>query len=203
MDISDQKRILDSVKESITETTQKTEESASYFIIGLASAILVAVIIILAAVSGKNAQIDTYDQQIKTDVTDQLKNLEKEQKQISSVFTQLDALETSLTKRLKYSQVLSDLGKNQYQKSRWTSITVKGEAVSISGEADGFEDVAKTVVGLKNLKSIKAVKLTSATLNQEKAVVGYVIDLTVDLKEYRNPLAKKTEVTATAPEVQQ
>lgn len=202
MDISDQNRILESVKESITETTQKTEESASYFIVGLAAAVVIAVIVVLAAVSSKNAQIATYDEQIKTDVTNQLANLEKEQKQISSVFTQLDTLESSLSKRIKYSQLFSDLTKNQYQKSKWTAVTVQGDAVSITGEANSFEDVAKTVVALKSLESVKNIKLTSATLSQERQVISFVIDVKVDLKGYKNPIAKPSPtstVTAGVP----
>jgi len=196
LDITDQNRILESVKESITETTQKTEESASYFIIGLSGAIVIAVLVLLAAVSGKKAQIASYDQQIQSDVTDQLKGLSVEQDQISSVFTQLDVLETSLLRRVKYSGVFSDLAKNQYQKSKWTSVTVKDNIVSITGEANNFEDVAKTVVAYKSLASVTDAKLTSANLNQERQVVSFVIDLTFDLKGYNNPIVPKSTTSA-------
>lgn len=198
-------RLLESVKEDIAEATgESPQEKIAFFIIGLALAVVACSIYVFGLQKYKNSQISYLDQQISDEVTTPLKNLSKDKAQADLVLSQIDVLTTSLSKRIKYDQVLKDFRDNQYKNARWTSFAFddsKGE-ITISGVAGNFDDMAKTVTAFRGMKAVQDVKLVSFGINADSKEVSFTISAKVDLSSYKVLSDNKSEAkSATVPSV--
>jgi hypothetical protein len=183
----EQNRLLESVKEDITGATgESSQEKVAFFIIGLALAVVACSIYVFGSIKYKNSQISSLDQQINDEVTTPLKNLSEEKAQADLVLSQIDALTTSLSKRIKYDQILKDFRDNQYKNARWTSFGFSNDdkKITISGSAGNFDDVAKTVAAVKGMKAVQDVKLVSVSINTDSKEVNFTVDAEVDFSPY-------------------
>jgi len=187
----DQNRLLDSVKNDITASPQKkSEEVTAFFIIGLAVAVIAGTVFVLADIASKKAKVTALNQQIVSDVTTPLKTMAKESKQSEQILTQIDALTLAISKKTKYSQIIKDLRDNQYKQSQWTSFSFNNGKVTIAGNAGNFEDVNKSVVALRQTKSVTSVKLVTVNINPESQKVEFSVDVTVNMDLYKTTLPK-------------
>lgn len=200
MDTQEQNKLLQSVKDDLSASRERSDEAVSYFIIGLSLAVIASIIFLLTYTSSKKSQIETYDEQIKNEVTTPLKTLEKEEGELSNISSQIDLLAASLSKRTKYSAILSDLAANQYKKSRWTGFNIKDGNLIIKGQADNFIDVAKSITAMKRLNSIKSIKLTNVNLDQDSKKIDFTVEAKADLKSYAFLPAKQSSPTVTPDE---
>jgi len=188
---------VEQTEENIEKTTtHKTEEAVSYFLVGLFGATIISVLILLGIQKGKEMKIATYDQQIKTEVTDQLIALAPEKKQMETVLSQLDALTIALTSRVKYSSMMTDFENNTFKKSLWTNFSLSQNTISINGTADDYESAAKAAASYRNIKAVRDVKLTSATSNEESKKVDFVLSITFDSSLYKTTATKTAETSA-------
>jgi Tfp pilus assembly protein PilN len=197
----EQNRLLESVKEDIAGATgESSQEKIAFFIIGLALAVVACSIYVFGSQKYKNSQISSLDQQINDEVTTPLKNLSEEKAQADLVLSQIDALTTSLSKRIKYDQILKDFRDNQYKSARWTSFGFNdnGKKITISGVAGNFDDVAKTVAAIKGMKAVQDVKLVSVSINADSKEVNFTIDAEVDFSPYKLLSANKSEAQSAA-----
>lgn len=184
----EQDRLLESVKEDITGATgESSQEKVAFFLIGLSLAVVACSIYVFGSQKYKNSQISSLDQQINDEVTTPLKNLSKEKAQADLVLSQIDALTTSLSQRIKYDQILKDFRDNQYKNARWTSFGFNDndKKITISGGAGNFDDVAKTVAAFKGMKAVQDVKLVSVGINADSKEVNFTIDIGVDFSSYK------------------
>jgi len=178
---SEESRFLESVKEDIADVAEgDNQEKAVYFIIGLSIATVLVSIFVFALSMSKSSQIQSLDAQINEQVTIPLKNLAKERKQVTAIASQLDVLNTALSSRVKYAQLIRDLATNTYKQSKWTGIDYSEEKIVLSGAADDFLSVSKVVSALENFKVIKSVNLTSVNIEEESKSIEYMIELEVD-----------------------
>ncbi|MCX6809944.1 MAG: PilN domain-containing protein [Candidatus Berkelbacteria bacterium] len=202
MSSEEQNRLLDSVKDDITASPQKkSEEMTAFFIIGLAVAVVAGTVFVLANISSKKAKITSLDQQIASDVTAPLKTMEKESKQSDQVLAQIDALTLAVSKKVKYAQAIKDLRDNQYKNSQWTSFSFNNGKISISGNSDSFEGVSKSVVAIRQTKSVTDVKLISVNINAETQKVEFALEVTLNMDLYKTilPKASASPTTSVTP----
>jgi Tfp pilus assembly protein PilN len=133
----------------------------------------------------KQNKLLTLDQQIAEEVATPLKSLEDEQIKNTTILAQLAALNTALSGRTRFSQLLSDLKANQYKKSLWSDFSVQNSTISISGKVDSYQDVAKAVAAMRNIKAVTDVKLSSASADKESAKVTFMVTITYDPSLYK------------------
>ena len=195
MDQGEKNKLLESFKSEVTETEDTKETSVAFVLIGLAIAVVVAVVVLFAFNSSKNNQLSALDQQIQNDVTVPLKNLAGEKKQTDSILDQISVLTTVLNKKLTLSQMLIDLSNNQYKLSRWSSLSYSQDKVTITAVADNFEDVLKTYNALKATKSVKSAKLVSTNINENTKKIEFTMEFSVNTDLYK--VVPKTAATAT------
>lgn len=192
---SEESRFLESVKEDIADVAEgDNQEKAVYFIIGLSIATVLVSIFVFALSMSKSSQIQSLDAQINEQVTIPLKNLAKERKQVTAIASQLDVLNTALSSRVKYAQLIRDLATNTYKQSKWTGIDYSEEKIVLSGAADDFLSVSKVVSALENFKVIKSVNLTSVNIEEESKSIEYMIELEVDQTGYKFLSQKKSSL---------
>lgn len=192
---SEENRFLASVKEDISDIGEgDNQDKATYFIIGLSIATVLVSIFVFALSMSKSSQIKSLDVQINEQVTIPLKNLAKERKQVTAVSSQLDVLNTALSSRIKYAQLVKDLATNTYKQSKWTGIDYSEEKIVISGASDDFLSASKVVSALENFKVVKSVNLTSVNIEEESKMIEYVIELEIDQTGYKFLSQKKSSL---------
>ena len=184
MDFAERQEAVEQAEESIERTTSSREEIGAFVIFGLLVSVIISTIIIFGLQKSKEAKISGLSEQIQSEVKSQLTTLAKEQKEITTVLNQLDALSLALTSRVKHSLLFADLKSHQLKKSQWSQVSVEGKTVSITGSADDFEGVAKAVAALRDMKAAESVKLTSAGLNEETKKVDFSLTVTLDIDQY-------------------
>ena len=187
----DRDRILRSVKKSVEEAGQKPEDSAYYFVIGLSFAISVGLIIVVSNLKFKENQLEVYGQKIQNEVTIPLKKMNANDNQIKDLNSQVNALETALSKRIDFGKFVSDLIHYQFNASKWTNLIVDSDKVAISMEADNFDGLQKSLKSLEQIPSITNTSLSDVSVNPDNQKVSYTVELTVDFSRYKvNPSAK-------------
>jgi len=192
---SEENRFLASVKEDISDIAEgDNQEKAVYFIIGLSIAAVLVSIFVFALSMSKSSQIKSLDVQINEQVTIPLKNLAKERKQVTAISSQLDVLNTALSSRIKYAQLVKDLATNTYKQSKWTGIDYSEEKIVLSGAVDDFLSVSRVVSALENFKVVKSVNLTSVNIEEESKMIEYVIELEIDQTGYKFLSQKKSSL---------
>lgn len=196
MQEEEKQKFLHSVKNDINFDDNKSSDIFSYFVIGLFCAVIVLIIVVFGLQKSKQVKLASIDTAIASDVTEPLKSLEKEKQQSDIVAKQLEVLTTALSSRVKYSQLMSDLTANQYKKSKWTSFAFQSTAISLSGSADSFDDVAKTVAAFRVMKAVQDISLKSVSLNQDSKKVDFTLEITVNKTLY-NYLPKTQAATGT------
>jgi len=194
---SEENRFLQSVKEDISDVAEGDgQEKAVYFIIGLSIATILVSIFSFALSMSKDSQITSLDTQINEQVTVPLANLAKERKQVTAISGQLDVLNTALTSRIKYGQMIKDLATNTYKQSQWTGIDYSDEKIILSGTSDDFLGASKAVSALEKFKAVKSVNLTSVNIEKESKLIEYVVEIEVDQTGYQYLSQKKTSVSS-------
>ena len=179
----DRERIIRNVRESVEEAGQSPEDSAYYFVIGLCVAIFAGLILITANVKYKTNQLDMYGQKIKEEIAKDSDQSNKDL-QVDDLNNQIASLQLALSKRIDFGKFFKDLSQNQYKRSKWSSISLNSEKVSISMEADNFEDMSKSVKAFENMPSLRHVSLSNVNVNSGNSV-SYTLDLIVDYSAYK------------------
>jgi len=181
----DRDRIVQNVKESVEEAGQNPEDSAYYFVIGLCVAVFVGLIVIIANIKTKTNELQVYRQKTQEEVTKQLSSSISAKNQIEDLNSQVEVLRLALSQRIDFSRFFKDLSSNQYQRSRWTDITLDSNKIAISMEADSFDDLNKSVKSLQNIPAIKTTSLSDVDVNPDSQKIQYIVELTVDFNSYR------------------
>jgi len=175
------------------------EEAVAYFIIGLFLACIVSMIAVFALIKSKEAKVSNLEEQIQSEVTSPLKDLEKEEKEVASVLGQIETLTKALTERVKYASLINDLKSNLYKKALWSQLSFQKDTATISGSVDTFEDLAKTVSVYKKMKGVGEVQLTSASVNTETKRIDYGLTIKLDMSSYKiNGARPKASATVSA-----
>ena len=186
MSSEENKKLLESVKDDITESVDENKEQVlSYFIIGVFAAVIILCVIFLGMQKARVNKLATLDTQINQEVSVPLKAMDSEVKQNETVLKQLNILSTMLSGREKYSTLLGDLKNNLFKKTLWDTFSVQKDTIALSGRVDKFEDVAKVTAGLKGVKAVKDIKLRSAALDKESGKVNYSLSITYDSALYK------------------
>lgn len=173
---SEEKRLLESVREEIAGLDKGSEqEKAAYFIFGLTIAVVLTSIFTMIMVVSKSSQINSLDSQINEQVTIPLNNLAKERKQVTSISSQLDVLKTALSSRINYQKILSVLAKNTYSKTKWVGFDYSDDKIVLTGLADDFAGVSKSVSAIKAASGVESAELTSVNINKENQSIEYAI----------------------------
>jgi len=187
MSSEENKKLLDSVKDDITESVDDNKEQVlSYFIIGVFVAVLFLCVVFLGMQKTRLNKLVTLDTQINQEVTIPLKAMDNEVKQNETVLKQLNILTMMLSGREKYSTLIGDLRNNLFKKTLWDNLSVQKNTIAISGKVDKFEDIAEVTAGLKNVKAVKEIKLRSATLDKESGKINYSLSIAYDETLYKN-----------------
>lgn len=199
--VSDEKnKFLESVKGDISEAEpQKRDELLSYFVLGVFVALMAFCVIMMGMQRTKQNKLIALDNQIEEDVTAPLKSLENEQIESATILKQLTALNIALSDRTKFSQLLSDLKSNQYKKSLWSDFNIQDGTISISGKVDSYQDVAKAVAAMRNIKAVTDVKLSSAVYDRDSSKVTFMVTVSYDPSLYK-AAAQATSTPQTAAE---
>lgn len=183
---SEEKRFLESVKEDISSATEDGEEGKSfYFIIGLTLATVIVSIFTFAMVMSKQSQVTLLEAQIEEEVTVPLRSLTKEREQVAAITNQLEVLNTALSSRIKYGQIVKDLALNTYKQTRWSGLDYSDDQIVLTGVADNFAEISKTVSGFENLRVAKMVDLSSVSIDETSGFVQYTINLKLDESGYK------------------
>lgn len=191
MSSEEKHQILEAVKQEIrADEGRDNEARLSYFVIGIFAGVLVALVLMMAWQKSKEYKISALDQTV-TDTDKNLKSLDDQESQSIGLLKQLDIFSVALSGRYSQSTILNDLRSNQYKKSKWTSLSFSKDGVVVSAQADSFEDVAKSVSALKNMKAVKEVNLTSAGLNSQTKKIDFEMTVLVDLSSYKTQAPKQ------------
>lgn len=199
MDFAERQKAVEQAEESIERATSSRGETAAFVIFGLLLAVVVGTVIIFGLQKSKEAKISSLSGQIQSEVRDQLATLSKEQKEITTVLGQLDALSTALSSRVKQSLLFNDLKAHQLKKSRWSQVSIENKVVTITGSADDFGSVAKAVAALRGMKAVESIKLASANLNQDTQKVEYSLSITLNTKQYEYAPANAKPTASASP----
>lgn len=201
---NEKEKLLQSVKRDISSTENSTSDGFSYFIIGLFCAVFILVIIVIGLGRSKENKLLSLDETYKTEVTEPLKALSNEQKASDNAIDQIDILTAALSKRIKYSLLMTDIVSKQFKKSVWQSFTLKKDTVSILGSADSYDDVAKSIAALRSLKAVQDVSLKAASKDENSSKINFTAQLKLDLKSYQYSSQAAVSATPSAStEVQQ
>jgi len=191
MSSEEKHQILEAVKQEIrADEGRDNEARLSYFVIGIFAGVLVALILMMAWQKSKEYKISALDQTV-ADTDKNLKALDDQESQSIGLLKQLDIFSVALSGRYNHSTILNDLRANQYKKSKWTSLSFSKDGVVVSAQTDSFEDVAKSVSALKNMKAVKEVNLTSAGLNSETKKIDFEMTVLIDLSAYKTQVPKQ------------
>ncbi len=192
MSSEEKRQILESVKQEIkADEGRDNEARLSYFVIGIFAGVLIAIVFMMAWQKSKEVKLSAQNQTL-ADLDKNLKTLENEHSQSIGLLKQLDIFSLVLAGRYKQSSILDDLRKNQYKKSKWTNLSFSKSSIVVGAQADNFEDVAKSVAAFKNMKAVKDVTLTAASINSDTKKVEFEMTLMVDLDLYKIKSAKTT-----------
>lgn len=187
MSSEEKHQILEAVKE---EKGRDNEARLSYFVIGILAGVLVAIVLMMAWQKSKEYKISALDQTI-LDTDKDLKSLGDQESQSVGLLKQLGIFSVALSGKYKYSSFLNDLRSYQYKKSKWTNLSFSKDAVVIGAQADSFEDVAKSVAALKNMKAIKEINLSSASLDPQTNKIDFEMTVVIDLTSYKTQVLKQ------------
>jgi hypothetical protein len=180
----DRDRILRSVKESVDEVSNRSEDSIYFFVIGVSFAVFAGLILAVYNIKYKTNQLETYGQKIQQEINEPLKQVNKDS-DINDLSKQVEALRVALAGRYDFSQFFKDLASNQYKNSKWTSLSLTSQKIAIQMETDNFDDVSKSLKSFEKIKSVQDASLSNVNVNPDNKKVSFTVELKVDFNSYK------------------
>ncbi|PIT97552.1 hypothetical protein COT77_00785 [Candidatus Berkelbacteria bacterium CG10_big_fil_rev_8_21_14_0_10_41_12] len=174
----------DSEKISMSLESTERESSLIYFLLGLSVAVIFMAIIVLGIQKTKANQVESLDQNIETRVTQPLAAMSKQDKEATTVVSQVKALNVALGERINLSKILDDIAANTYKQTQFTSISrTEVNKYQILGVVNNFNDLAKTLTGLKAIKAIKSIEISGVNIDEQNQI-NYTIDIVLTESVY-------------------
>ena len=174
----------DSEKISMSLESTERESSLIYFLLGLSVAVIFMAIIVLGIQKTKANKVESLDQNIETRVTQPLAAMSKQDKEATTVVSQVKALNVALGERINLSKILDDIAANTYKQTQFTSISrTEVNKYQILGVVNNFNDLAKTLTGLKAIKAIKSIEISGVNIDEQNQI-NYTIDIVLTESVY-------------------
>jgi Tfp pilus assembly protein PilN len=195
---SDEKeKFLESVKNDISESSGSgRDEVLSYFIIGVFVGVVVLAVSFLTIEKTRQSKISSLSQQMQQEVDVPMQSLATEKVQNDEIIKQLSTLTSVLAGRVDYSKLFDDLRGGQYKKSLWTNFALQKDSITITAKADNYADVAKAVAALRQLKAVKDVSLSSASLDKESGKINFTVNISYNPSLYKASARASTSPTS-------
>lgn len=155
-----------------------------YLMLGISIGVFVVAVFVLGVFRYRENQLASLTKNIEVNVDDQLAQMGKDEITASQAVNQLKYLNLILTGRVAYGQFLTDLQANLYKQSKLTGISKSAaNKYEIRGTVSNFNDLSKTLKGIRSIKSVEKADLYSVDLLDGK--VHFVSKVTVKESEYR------------------
>lgn len=161
-----------------------------YLMLGISIGVFIVAIFVLGVFRYRQNQMASLTKNIELNVDTQLSQMGKDEITASQAVNQLKYLNLILTGRVAYGQFLTDLQSNLYKQSKLTGISKSAvNKYEIRGTVDNFNDLSKTLKGIRSIKSVEKADLYSVDLRDGK--VYFVSKVTVRESDYHVAEVKK------------
>ena len=174
---------LGGVKKEIEQSAldgDNSENSATYFIFGVALAVICSIIPILILHKTKEATVFSLNQQIQEEVTTPLQTLTAEQKTQQNIVAEIEALTAALNSKVQNSKIIELLSSNQLKNSQWVSFSQVSEGkITISEVVSSFDDIPKVFAAYRKATGVENVTLSNADVGEDGKIT-FSANLTVD-----------------------
>lgn len=169
--------------------SQDKENVLVYLMLGISVGVFIVAIFVLGVYRYRQNQLQSLTKNIETNVDTPLAQMGKDEVTASQAVNQLKYLNLILTGRIAYGQFLSDVQANLYKNSKLTGIAKLSEnKYEVRGVVDNFNDLSKTLKGIRGIKSVEKADLYNVDIRDGK--INFVSKISVKESEYKVPEKK-------------